>query len=95
VLFAIVVYLGTFWVLWVSTRLFARRSYRTLHRASIAFGISFALCLPTIYLAHLVVPGSIWGVTEVSLMAAFLVIAIVAASRILRQDDSSSHASLT
>ena len=92
VLFGVVAYLGTFWVLWTTTRIlvFGYASYRTMHRASTVFGVAAVLCLPTIGFAFIIPPGNILGVTVVGLMIAFAVTAFVIAIRILRKGDSSS-----
>jgi uncharacterized membrane protein len=89
----LIVYAGTFWSLWLFTRLFARRSYRTIHKAAAVFGVAAAAALPLIYLAHALIPDSIWSVSEVILMIAIVIAAFVLAFRLLRRRDSSSELS--
>ena len=81
-----VVYLGTFWVLWIYTRFFKRRSNRTLHRASAVLGLGFALFVPTMYCRY-IFPGRIGITIGGVLMVAIWIGAFVIAMRILWKDD--------
>jgi hypothetical protein len=85
----LVMYVGTLWCLWLFTRLFMRRSFRTLHEAATAVGVASALCLPTLYLAHAVVPERIWGVSEVTLIIVIAVAACTVVFRLLTRGDTS------
>jgi hypothetical protein len=87
VLVGFVAYLGAFHTLWVVTRFAGRRSFRTLHRASTAFGVVSALFLPTIYFAHLISPENIFGLIEIGIMITFPFSAFAIAIRILRKGE--------
>jgi hypothetical protein len=95
-LFGCVAYLGAFWQFWMFTRFLLRRSYGTvaLHRSSTVFGVAAVLFMPTIYVAHFIVPEGMWGVIEVGVMITFFVTPFVVAVRILRRSNPSSETAL-
>ena len=66
---AVMVYLTAFVVLWILTRFFARRSLRTLHRASSVFGVAILCFVATMYCAF-IIPGTIGEIIEGCLMIA-------------------------
>jgi hypothetical protein len=87
VLVGVWAYLGALSVFFVVTAVFAHRSFRTLHKASTAFGVAFALFLPTMSFTYFWVPKNIQGLVEVSLMAGLLIAAFIIAIRILWKGD--------
>ena len=84
----LIVYIGVFWDLLILTRIFSRRSNKTLHKAAMVVAAAFVLCWPAILIAHLVLgEGNTFGVVEVGLMISFAITAFVIAIRIVWRGD--------
>lgn len=78
----VVMYIGTLWSLWLFTSMFFPRPFRTLNKAAIVFGISFALLLPAMW-SELIAPGNLGGSIEVGIMAAIVLTGSIIGIRIV------------
>jgi Na+/proline symporter len=88
VLSGLMVYIGVFCDLLILTRIFSRRSIKTLHKAATVIAAAFVFCWPAILLAHLALgDGNTFGVVEVGLMMSFAIAALVIAIRIVWKGD--------
>lgn len=90
VLNGFVMYLGSLCSLWSFTSLFARRSFRTLNRAAIVIGVTFALLGPAMWSAA-IVPGNIGGGIEFGLMITIVTTGLVIAIRIVWKGEPPSE----
>jgi len=78
----VVMYIGTLCSLWLFTFMFLPRPFRTLNKAALVFGLSFALLLPAMW-SELIAPGNLGGSIEVGLMATIVLTGSIIGIRIV------------